>query len=323
MKQTAALTVAAAIFAAVLFSSCAARTEAVHPKLYRIAVSSSGKEEIRDSAIKMCGDISDISSGKLAAQIELCDDPVAALENGQAELALADNECLSRKIPSVSMFTKPFYFRSSDDMELALCSKETTDLLEKQLDRIEILGAIKGENWCFISKAPIAYNDDFKDIRIACEDDDASCAIYNACGAEPVRFDSGKRVEALKKREVDAVELRIDEALSMGGYPKGYYISDMEHRIEPVWFLRDLKTEYTKEETAVIAEAAARFQAEMLKRNEEDRKKLPAEYGEELDTVDYYYNKVLYEISQDVLFSLAEDFGYDVQLYAAVTDAAG
>ncbi|TFF22029.1 TRAP transporter substrate-binding protein [Jiella endophytica] len=175
---------------------------------------------------KMSDLLEDKSGGKATIQVfpnaQLGDEmeSIQGTQMGTVDIAVTANETLVNFVPELSVFSLPFLFKDSDQMDRALSDPkvvaEIQDILKEK--GFHLVSLFSAGTRHIMTKKPIASIDDLKGLKIRTMQNEAHLDTFKAFGANPTPLAYTELYGALETGVVDGAE-----AANTNYYAKKFY----------------------------------------------------------------------------------------------------
>ncbi len=226
--------------------------------------------------------VEQMSGGALTVDVQLGYPNDTTVSREEADMVLLNNAQIARADRLFAMFSLPFLFDNGRHMTSALNSEEVRQILEQRLSEKGIFPMVafyNGSSHLVTGGQELRTATDFRGVTAAMSVGSADeSAVFQALGVRVLPYTSalrlGERVELSTEDgksesvSVSAIEVTLDQVLSLEHSSGRVRFINSYHRMEPLWLFMSSQSfgQLTSWEQAVLLESCAGLTAGMEER---------------------------------------------------------
>ena len=226
--------------------------------------------------------VEQMSGGALTVDVQLGYPNDTTVSREEADMVLLNNAQIARADRLFAMFSLPFLFDNGHHMTSALNSEEVRQILEQRLSEKGIFPMVafyNGSSHLVTGGQELRTATDFRGVTAAMSAGSADeSAVFQALGVRVLPYTSalrlGERVELSTEDgksesvSVSAIEVTLDQVLSLEHSSGRVRFINSYHRMEPLWLFMSSQSfgQLTSWEQAVLLESCAGLTAGMEER---------------------------------------------------------
>lgn len=269
MKQWVAALLGAALF--LCSSGCLAsshetfREEQPDRVAVRVLLQEDSAPTMEQTAQELARRAELLSSGELAVEVVPVPNLEAALDAGEGELYLAENDALVSRVPELSMMQLPYLFKNPIALESALNTDRSRRELEQLLQGqwpVQLLQTASGPITDMLALSGLELGNYERRYRVGEErpffTEEADRSDLTSVG---VPMEGQSPQEMLRQNLLDLAPVRLDELSETMTGPLGeWMVLCSAHQVEPVYLMADQESfgRLTGRQQAALQEASVR-----------------------------------------------------------------